>query len=472
MEFDSLPREELIALLKDATVTIQSIQGVADALRSEVVGLKLEIVDLKQEVDRLKGDPPTKPGVPAFVKANAEPQPKMPRKKRAKGFGRCRQEPTQTITHMPETCTCSGRKLTGGWVHRTREVIELPSTPVRIIEHQIMAARCGVCGKRVIASVDLSDTVIGQSRVGIRLMSVIAYLDTVCRMPVRAIQRLLKGLYSLHLSVGEICKILRTVATKGKATYDGLHKQLQSSEVVNGDETGWRQNGKNGYVWSFSTPDLHYFLCQRNRSGDVVREALTSAFTGTLVTDFYSAYHYYRGPHQYCWPHLLRDIHALKEKHAKDPLVIEFGEKVKQIYDEAKLYTHPSVFARQRKRRCFEDALCEVARNHLGPDRPERVLAERILKRIHGLFVFVEKPKVPSNNNAAERALRPIVVLRKVSGGTRSDSGSQTVEVLMSLFATWQARNQDALQTCRLMLMNTGNALGPGAVGQITSPQM
>lgn len=448
MDFADLSRDDLISLVKQ-------LLPVVDQLRSESASHQAEIALLRAEVERLRGGPPSTPksSVPAFVKANVKPRAQTPRKKRPHGFARRRQTPTETVVHAPEACSCCGRKLTGGWVHRLREVIELPEAPIRVIQHKIMGRHCGVCGKREIASVDLSDSVVGQSRLGIRLMSLIAYLDTTCRMPVRTIRRLLKGLYGLTLSVGEICKVLQKVAARGASTYEQIVTRLRSSPVVNADETGWRQNGKNGYAWSFSTPSLHYFVCQRNRSSEVVKEVLGSAFNSALVTDFYSAYNFYiLGPHQYCWPHLLRDVHALREQHTKDRQVTRFATAIYSIYAAAKAYSHPSVFARKRRREQFEERIRRLAQRHLGSDRPERVLAERVYKQSRKLFVFVERPDVPSDNNAAERSLRPLVVMRKVSGGTRSDQGSKTVAVLMSLFMTWHAQDKDAMLTCQRML--------------------
>ena len=59
---------------------------------------------------------------------------------------------------------------------------------------------------------------------------------------------------------------------------------------------------------------------------------------------------------------------------------------------------------------------------------------------------------MPAENNLSERELRPTVIARKVSGGTRSEKGSQTRAVLASLFATWQAQGKDSLEACRQML--------------------
>ena len=86
--------------------------------------------------------------------------------------------------------------------------------------------------------------------------------------------------------------------------------------------------------------------------------------------------------------------------------------------------------------------------------------AQSVTVHSRQLFVFVEHLDVPSDNNPAERAVRPFVVKRKISGGTRSGRGSQTQGVLMSLFSTWQLRNQDALHACQHMLAS-GAARAP-----------
>ena len=87
--------------------------------------------------------------------------------------------------------------------------------------------------------------------------------------------------------------------------------------VVQADETGWRQDGANGYVWTFSTPTQRYFL-RRGRGKGVVDEVLDPSSGGVLVSDFYAAYNHYPGLKQRCWAHLLRDIHDLKGLYPED----------------------------------------------------------------------------------------------------------------------------------------------------------
>ena len=81
-------------------------------------------------------------------------------------------------------------------------------------------------------------------------------------------------------------------------------------------------------------------------------------------------------------------------------------------------------------------------------------LCQRMAKHIKELFVFVAEPSVPSENNAAERSLRPLVVSRKVSGGTRSEPGTTSKMALASLFGTWAARRLDPLLACRQCLVS------------------
>ena len=120
---------------------------------------------------------------------------------------------------------------------------------------------------------------------------------------------------------------------------DQILDQVRASPVVHADETGWRQDGHNGYVWTCSTPTHRYFL-RRNRSKAVVDEALGDA-TSALVYDFYAAYHHYDGPMQRCWAHLLRDIHDLRSLYPDDAPLARWADAVHEIYDRAKAFTHP-----------------------------------------------------------------------------------------------------------------------------------
>ena len=77
--------------------------------------------------------------------------------------------------------------------------------------------------------------------------------------------------------------------------------------------------------------------------------------------------------------------------------------------------------------------------------------AKRLIKRLrrhqNDLFTFLDQPDVPFDNNTAERAIRPAVIIRKTSYGNRSDRGADCQAVLMSIFRTLKQRGHDPIRT-------------------------
>jgi hypothetical protein len=88
----------------------------------------------------------------------------------------------------------------------------------------------------------------------------------------------------------------------------------------------------------------------------------------------------------------------------------------------------------------LEARLSRACEPFLGGVKPHRVLCQRILKYLHELFTFVVNPAVPPTNNEAERDLRPLVIARKVWGGTRSPRGSVDAMRRATLFGAWRAQ--------------------------------
>ena len=428
------------------------------AQQGEMIALQQQQVeDLKQEIDLLKrggkGTSLSKPDPPSWVKANVAPPSveKPARKPRSQGFVRRRETPTEEVLHACSQCPDCGRSLSGGTQRRRRQIIELPQITVRVIDHILTARYCGVCRKRCVPVPDLSEVAVGQSRFGQRVHALAAYLRQVGRLPVRGIASLLSAVCRLKVSVGEVTRMLASVAALGQPAYGHLKTQLQASEYVHGDETGWRENGANGYLWSFSTPNACLFTYPKTRAGSVVTDVLGLDYPGIVVSDFYGGYNTHLGLHQRCWVHLLRDVHHLTEK-SPLPGVLAWAKRLRQVYDRAKAFSSPDRRGRAKARVKFQEQLVALASPFVAASLPQSVLCKRLLQFESEMFTFVEYPAVPSENNAAERVIRSRVIARKISGGTRSPVGSQTMAVLSSLFATWQLRGEESLAACRQML--------------------
>ncbi len=239
-----------------------------------------------------------------------------------------------------------------------------------------------------------------------------------------------------------------------------LQRQARASPILHADETGWREGGQNGYIWSFSTPGekaVRYYEFDPSRSQSVPKRILGSQFRGHLVSDFYVGYNDCPGPQQRCWTHLLRDLHELKEAQAQDEAVLSWAKGVRALRDEAHAWLAE---AQERMREEREGKYVGlVGRIHqLGlqyaqvKKHPCQALAKRILRHEDALFQFVLVEGLSDNNNLAERSVRPLVVIRKISGGSRSTEGTKTRMALASLFETWQARGQNPFAECLNLL--------------------
>lgn len=446
MDLNTAPRSELIALIY--------------TLRDQIEALQTQITELKANKPT-DADAPPKPSLPSWVKVNSKKKHTETRKKRSHGFSRKRSTPDKQVFHSFESCPdCGGEHLGKPAVAYTREVLEIPSVPIETIEHVICKRWCFSCKKRVCPTVDLSTFVVGNQRFGNRLTSMVGMFREAFRSPIETIQSYFEIVHNFSLSQGAIVRLLQKTAKKGNPHYEDLIKQMQESPVVHGDETGWRENGKNGYIWNFNTTKVKVILYRKTRSHTVVDEMVGKNFAGVLVTDFYTAYNAYHGFHQRCWVHYLRDIKKLKEEHPKDKQLRTWSKQMQRVYEEAKAYSGPDPtlpVGIQRQERIntqkeFENRLRMLCEPWIQQEVPMSTLAARAIRFLQELFVFIRFEGVPSDNNPAERSIRPTVTARKISGGTRSAKGSETRAILSSLFGTWKLQNKNPLEQCQLLL--------------------
>jgi len=419
-----------------------------DELRAIIAQQQATIARLEARIRELEGqgDGTTPTGMPGHRSSSRARPPRKAKEdytKRERAFTRPRSAPMHRVVHAAERCPDCGTHLLGGWVKRTREVIELPVAPVAITEHVLIERECPLCRVRVVPTDALRGVVDGKQRLGVRLVSLIATLREAMRLPVRMIQRYLRAIHGLALSVGAIVAAGQRVAARGTAEVAAIRAAIRASPVAQADETGWRQDGENGYVWIFRTPTACLFR-YGTRGGTMVDTVLGEAFAGVLVSDFYAAYDHLPGWHQRCWPHLLRAIHDLRVRHPDDARLQGWARRVRRVYDWAVAYRGATVAERHTTAlRCMR-VLARVCRPYLeDASAAQRTLCRRISKYLAQLFVFVARPEVPSHNNDTERDLRHLVISRKISGGTRSAEGTTTKMTLSTLYGTWRLQERN-----------------------------
>lgn len=448
---DDLSREELIAIILE--------------LREAAAAQAKRILELEKQLG-MDDDPPAS-SRPRPERKPAKPaNPDAKRKKRTLQFCRRLDKPDQTVNHKPDNCPDCGRTLHGGSPAVRRQVIDIPLGAATVVEHARWDRWCGVCRKRVRAPLDLGEQALGRRRFGPNLTALIANLSIQARAPVRTIQSLLKSLFHVRISTGAIVDLLSEVSRRGQALVDEIGQAVKEAAELHSDETGWSENGQYRCLWSLSTRGERYLQIEERRTAETAQRLIGDKRDRTLITDFFASYNSIPGRRQRCWAHFKRALDKLLDDSPGNAALAQWREAVIGLWREARDFRQLSlgrprfgagVFDRRRKRRDLEQRLYSLAEPYLDADSsevPHATLARRIGMFLSELFTFVEFPDVPDDNNAAERSIRPAVILRKVCGGTRSARGSRVKSNLMTLFGTWSVRSQNTLLQCKAVLAN------------------
>jgi transposase len=195
---------------EEATQLRKENEELREALKQtqELLGVALARIE---ELEQAKTPPPS------FVKANKkkpQAEEKKPRKKREGQYNRARKRsvPTHIVEHRIVECPACHLRLGGISLARYREVIDVPPPPmVEVTEHRIYKGWCAGCQQWHEAPVDFGEQVIGQGRIGVRLASMMAYLRTVMRLPLRQLREVLRTLHGFEGSRGELVELLHRI---------------------------------------------------------------------------------------------------------------------------------------------------------------------------------------------------------------------------------------------------------------------
>ena len=454
--------EDALALIAELREQNALLQGQVAEQQQQNAVLVERVRELEQTVRELEA---RKTPSPPWAKANrvrSERAGKKTRRQRAPehDHGRERSAPTRIVAHAYARCPDCAYALAGTAVARRREVIEIPETPVEVVEHQILKRYCPVCGGWKTPAVSFAGLTLGQSRMGVRLVSLIGTLRTTYRLPLALIQRLLAAVYGLHLSVGGIQDLLARLRERLAPTREEIRAQTRASPSQHIDETGWREEGQNGYIWAQATDGplaTREFTYVQSRAGEVA-DRLLDAYDGVVVSDGYAAYDHLLCPKQRCWAHILRTARKLRETYPDDAPLCSWVGGLKVLYEHAAhVATDESVSERQRAAAASdaERRLRRLARCYRRAlDHPAHALATWLHTHEGELFTFVRTPGVHGTNNLAERTVRPFVIGRKISGGSRSPLGSAIRCDLATVFHTWTARGLNPFAACLAALQS------------------
>jgi transposase len=252
------------------------------------------------------------------------------------------------------------------------------------------------------------------------------------------------------INIGSLVDIFHRLGRYLSPAMEALKERYREDPVKHADETGWRNDGQNGYAWLFCTALLSIFLFKNTRSASVPRNIFGEKnLPGVLVVDRYNAYNKLPLKIQYCYAHLLRDLEKLTKNFPDEEEVTSFTSALIPFLSQA-MHLHSRDISDSeyyRKAKKLKKDIMEVCRS---PARHLGIRAFQDIFTIHEdrLFHWVTDRRVPADNNRAERDLRPTVIARKVSFGSSSDAGAETRSVLMSVLHTLnKQRGKESLES-------------------------
>jgi len=330
----------------------------------------------------------------------------------------------------------AGERDDGDYV--AHQVTELPSVRAVVTEHRLHRVACPGCGATTRATLPEE---VPPGAFGPRMQATVATLKGRFRLSCREIVELGDTVLEAPLSVGSVTTLCQATSNALAAPVAEAVATLPAAAVVNADETSWKEGTARPWLWVAVTALVTVFQIATSRSSQVIKDLLGEDYGGTLGTDRYAGYAWLDVAfRQVCWAHLTRDFQALVDR----------GGTARPLGKAALALIHDlfTVWHQFRSGTLDRPGLqitigkvdaALAALVHPGQDNPDPQaagLCRALLRLWPALWTFAEVAGVEPTNNAAERALRPAVLWRKGSFGTRSADGARFVERLLTVSAT------------------------------------
>jgi hypothetical protein len=336
------------------------------------------------------------------------------------------------------------------------DIILRPQTVVTEYTHK--SAWCPSCRRQVIQTLENE---IPFAPIGPNAKTAALYLRHELKLPYRKVAMAMETLFGLGFVPASTLGFEKRARKNADPVYQDLIEKMRAGDLVHADETHWREDGKSCYAWYGGNADVAVFQIDPRRTTEAAKRLLGDRIDGLLVTDAYAGYNAIEVQgRQSCLAHLIRkadELHKVLESMKNpDPPSIAFCRKI------ARLFT----FACRKKIPPDKESKSDLKKRLLGlldsicSSPLKYAKAETLRKRLipgareyNEVFTFIDFAGPPTNNHA-ERALRPLVIFRKTSMGTRSATGSENIGVFASLTQT--AKLQDAPVTELFSALLTG----------------
>ena len=330
--------------------------------------------------------------------------------------------------------------------HVQEDIVLTPRTVVTEFIHEM--AYCNCCKQLVIKT---EENELANAHIGPVTKAAAVFLRYGLNIPYRKVQKLFEVFFGMRFVPASAMAFDRLTAKRGDALYEDIREKIRVASIIHADETHWREDGENRYLWYAGNQHLAFFHIDKHRSSDVATSILGNSFDGLLITDRYAAYNAVNAKdRQTCLAHIITATKEIKEELLlrntihQDHTVIAFCDSLSElmkktckIAHEYKSNTLTQTNIETIKKNLFTQ-LDTICRDTLTVKKAENLRAAIMdkQKQYYQLFTFLKYPGAPPTNNHAEQTLRGPVIFRKISFGTRSTYGSYSFCVNLSLMHT------------------------------------
>ena len=389
------------------------------------------------------------------------------------GWGRSKPEHVDqtVIVPAPSTCPhCSNDNLSpynGLLEHVQEDIVIKPKTIV--VKYLHGQSFCSTCNRPVIQA---GEGELLNSHIGPVAKSAAIYLRYHIGISYRKTAELFRGLFGLDFVPASAFGFDKKAALLGSPIYDDLLEKIRATDSAHADETSWRNDGIGHYVWFAGNEDLAFFHIDRHRSSVVAKSIFGDNYEGIIIRDRYAAYNGIGREWQACLAHISRNAKDIRQEQTllpqeiRDTTTERFCDSIISFCSDAcKTGANlnqgiiPWESAADIEKQ-LTDKLVKICRKPLKFKPAETLRSFLTGPESHSLFTFLRHKGVQPTNNHAEQSLRHMVIFRKLSFGTRSQTGIMTHSILPSLVQT--ARRQsvsplDFLQTLLTSDTKTAN---------------
>jgi len=319
---------------------------------------------------------------------------------------------------------------------RARTVMDCQPVKMKKIVYHLERKRCPKCKKLISAR---PPGVLARCLYSNQLLAYVAVQHYIYGNTLGQIEKQTGvGYSSLVDAMHQLAKRLTDVPKSLIQTY-------RQAPVKHADETGWRTDGQNGYAWLFCTPDISIYRFRGSRSAAVAKEVFgQTPLPGVLVVDRYNGYNKMPCSIQYCYAHLLRTVKDLEKDFPENAEIKAFVEALAPRLANAISLRTLDISDGQFKQQAtkIKNEILNIANRQARHPAIQKV-QDIFREKAERLYHWAEDRNVPADNNQAERELRPLVIARKISFGSQSDSGARTREILMTVLHTLKKRTPD-----------------------------